>query len=135
DTYSAQKTTLAEADEALDTAQQRAQETGQALETAHQSTQEAYDSYAQVREDNPATRVTRPESDESKNQQRLDKAERRDMSALQRGQRPTDRLRNERDVANWAQGTRQKQRKTQSTQTQSPAVLDQQRTQKNSRSL
>ncbi|MDN5604302.1 MAG: relaxase domain-containing protein [Kocuria sp.] len=135
DTYSAQKTALDEADEELDTAQQRAQETGQALETAHQSTQEAYDSYAQVREDNPATRVTRPESDESKNQQRLDKAERRDMSALQRGQRPTDRLRNERDVANWAQGTRQKQRKTQSTQTQSPAVLDQQRTQKNSRSL
>ena len=135
DTYSAQKTALDEADEELDTTQQRAQETGQALETAHQSTQEAYDSYAQVREDNPVTRVTRPESDESKNQQRLDKAERRDMSALQRGQRPTDRLRNERDVANWAQGTRQKQRKTQSTQTQSPAVLDQQRTQKNSRSL
>ncbi|WP_293823222.1 hypothetical protein, partial [uncultured Corynebacterium sp.] len=103
DTYSAQKTTLAEADEALETAHQRAQETGQALETAHQSTQEAYDSYAQVREENPATRVTRPDADESKNQARLDKAERRDMLALQRGARPVDRIRKEKSLVEGAQ--------------------------------
>jgi conjugative relaxase-like TrwC/TraI family protein len=107
DTYSAQKSALDEASDGLDIAQHRAQGTGQALEAAHQSTQDAYDSYAQVREENPATRVTRPELDESKNRARLDKAERRDMSALQRGQRPTDRLRNEKSLV---EGARQRSR-------------------------
>jgi hypothetical protein len=107
DTYSAQKSALDEASDELDIAQHRAQGTGQALEAAHQSTQDAYDSYAQVREENPATRVTRPELDESKNRARLDKAERRDMSALQRGQRPTDRLRNEKSLV---EGARQRSR-------------------------
>ncbi|MFI8598208.1 hypothetical protein ACIGDM_12950, partial [Rothia koreensis] len=135
DTYSAQKTTLAEADEELDTTQQRAQETGQALETAHQSTQQAYDSYAEVREDNPATRIARPGKDGEVNQDKLDRQRNQDMTRLQMGTRPTDALRKNHDLAQSAQARAKTNNPSPRTNTSRPAALQDEAKQSQSRKL
>ncbi|MUN56023.1 relaxase domain-containing protein [Kocuria koreensis] len=135
DTYSAQKTTLAEADEALETAHQRAQETGQALETAHQSTQEAYDSYAEVREENPATRVARPGMDGEVNQDKLDRQRNQDMTRLQMGTRPTDAMRNNRSLVQSAQARAKTANPSTRTNAARPAALQDEAKQSQSRKL
>ena len=135
DTYSAQKTALDEADEELDTTQQRAQETGQALETAHQSTQEAYDSYAQVREDNPATRIARPGKDGEVNQDKLDRQRNQDMTRLQMGTRPTDAMRNNRNLAQSAQARAKTHNPSPRTNAARPAALQEEAKQSQSRKL